>query len=110
MMFCSVVPAGTKWRLKMLYQLGVENLRIDSLSTFADKYVCHRLSSTRLLADRGDAAPEYASVCVFGGLKYDMTGEELCVAHESFRDFVFDSKDDESLLAEWEADIAQIGS
>lgn len=97
-------PAG------MFYQLGVENLRIDSLSTFADRYECYRLSSTRLLADRESAAPDYASASIFGGLKYDMTSSELSAAHESFKDYVFDSRENDLAMAEWEPDAAEIGS
>jgi len=94
----------------MFYQLGVENLRIDSLNTFADKYVCYRLSSTRLLADRETAKPNYNTASVFGGLKYDMTRDEICAAHEDFKSYTFDGQDDELAMAEWINQLAEIDS
>lgn len=72
----------------MFYQLGAENLRVDSIGVFSQHFVCHRLSSTRLVAEH-DMHDHFESASVFGGLLYDMTKEEICKAHEQFASYDF---------------------
>lgn len=69
----------------MFYQLGAENLRIDEQHTFASKFACYRLSSTRLLTTREASAHRYKTASLFGGLNYDMTLDEICAANENLK-------------------------
>lgn len=87
-------PAG------MFYQLGAEYLAIDSATTMSDRFVCHRLSSTRLIAGRTEAKHKYRSAAVFGGLVYDMDELALRREHDNFKNYVFEqATDDYSDLA-----------
>lgn len=56
----------------MLYQLGIENLAIDATSTITDHFDCHRLSSTRLVANRPSSTGKYGKAAIYGGFNYDM--------------------------------------
>lgn len=85
----------------MFYLLGAENLCIDEQHTFASKYACYRLSSTRLLTTRTADAPAYKSAILFGGLTYDMTFDEICAVHENLKHHPF--FDDASAWLEEEA-------
>lgn len=81
-------PAG------QLYQLGVEYLPIDSGVTMSDRFLCHRLSSTKLIAGVKAKAAKAYTTAIFGGLVYDMNKEEIMEEHESFKDYVFEKADD----------------
>lgn len=84
----------------MFYQLGAEYLAIDSAATMSDRFVCHRLSSTRLIAGRMETKSQYRSAAVFGGLVYDMDELALRREHENFKNYVFEqATDDYSDLA-----------
>lgn len=80
-------PAG------MFYQLGAEYLALDDEHTsLSDRYRCHRLSSTRLIAEKKKRQP-LRSATVFGGLAYDMGLASIEEAHTRFRDYVFEAPD-----------------
>ncbi len=66
----------------MFYQIGVEYLSLDSLTTMSDRYVCHRVSSTRLITQRSDRKRNYGQATVFGGMVYDMTVAEIRENHK----------------------------
>ncbi len=66
----------------MFYQIGAEYLSLDSLTTMSDRYVCHRVSSTRLVTQRLDRKTTYDQATVFGGLVYDMTVDEVSENHK----------------------------
>ncbi len=73
-------PAG------LVYQLGIEYLRTDSVSRISDKYNLYRLSSTKLLAQRDTSAPSspIQSAAVYGGLIYDMDEASLQPEHDKY--------------------------
>ena len=78
----------------MLYQLGAEYLAIDSVTTMSDRYELHRLSSTRLIAERKAGKQKIQSATVFGGLNYDMALNELQEVHERFKEYIFEEATD----------------
>lgn len=78
----------------MFYQLGAEYLALDSLTTVADRFDCHRLSSTRLVARRTAAPAGYQSATVFGGLEYDMDQAAILAAHVDFQNYEFEMPQD----------------
>lgn len=79
----------------IFYQLGAEYLAIDSTSTMSDRFVCHRLSSTRLITDRTATKTQYRSAAVFGGLVYDMDELALRREHENFKNYIFEEATDD---------------
>ena len=59
-----------------LHQIGVEYALLPDNSRIDDKYRLHRLSSTRLLAEKRSEEKSKDAV-LFGGLKYDLGREQL---------------------------------
>jgi len=77
----------------MFYQLGAEYLTLDDTdgATLSDRFRCHRLSSTRLIAERKRTRQAVRSATVFGGLAYDMELSSIEQEHARFRDYVFEA-------------------
>lgn len=78
----------------LLYQLGAEYLALDSVTNVSDRFELHRLSSTRLLADRTAARKSVRTAAVFGGLNYDMDLTDMREEHERFKEYVFEEPTD----------------
>lgn len=70
-------PAG------VLHQLAIEYLPIDSHTTMQDNYRLQRLSSTRELVRKATATP-LTSAALYGGIQYDMDGDELLAESERY--------------------------
>ena len=70
-------PAG------VLHQLALEYLPINSHTTMQDYYRLQRLSSTRELVRQNTAVP-LASAALYGGIQYDMDGDELLAESERY--------------------------
>lgn len=64
----------------LFYQLGIEYLYANDAERIGDLFNVYRMSSTKFLVNRGPAAKIQKAV-VYGGLKYDMTIEELTQQH-----------------------------
>lgn len=94
----------------MFYQLGAEYLAIDSATIMNDRFACHRLSSTRLIAGHSGTKSQYRSAAVFGGLIYDMDELAICREHENFKDYEFEEATDEYCDLALNADAMMLDS
>ena len=65
----------------LLYQWGIEYLKIDDDRTIADVYRLHRLSSTKLLAQQREKK-KIETASIFGGLDYDLDVEAMARNHK----------------------------
>ena len=74
-----------------LHQLAIEYLPCDIQHTMQDLYHMERLSSTRELVKNTTAAPLTRAV-LYGGLQYDMDGEELLSESERYQGQAFVSR------------------
>lgn len=97
-------PAG------IFYSLGAEYLAIDSLTTMADRFNMHRLSSTRLLTERTTTPHHYKNASIFGGLTYDMTQQDILLAHDAFKNFQFEQPVDSFAEMALAAELAMLDS
>lgn len=97
-------PAG------IFYSLGAEYLALDSLTTMSDRFNMHRLSSTRLLTDRATTSHHYKRASVFGGLTYDMTQQDILLAHDAIKNFQFEQPEDSFAELALAAELAMLDS
>ena len=81
----------------VLYQLGIEYLKYNMEQRINERYEIHRLSSTKSIAQAKSQLP-IRTAAVFGGLEYDMDGEEMTRRHDDY------SHPAENLLAMNDAD------
>ena len=67
----------------LLHQLAIESLPYDSTHTMADMFNLVRLSSTReIVSDK--STHTHATASLYGGIQYNMTGDELLAASEHY--------------------------
>lgn len=66
----------------LFYQWGIEYLTIDKDKTIADVYSLHRLSSTKLLAQKKHEKKKIETASIFGGLDYDLSVEAMASNHK----------------------------
>lgn len=69
----------------LLHQLAIEALPYDATRTIADVFNMVRVSSTRELA-MPHAAASHTRAALYGGIAYQMSGEQLQAAHERYAD------------------------
>lgn len=81
----SFAPAG------YLHQLAIESLPYDEHSLMQEHYNIERISSTRELAI-SRPAQNICSAVLYGGLQYDMDGEELLAESEEYLDSAFTAR------------------
>lgn len=67
-----------------LFSLPLEYSRMPDGRFLWERYDCRRLSSTRELARQGRSKGE--GIAIFGGMKYDMTVDDMAVDAEKYRD------------------------
>lgn len=93
----------------VFYQWAVEYLMIEDSVRVNDRYQFHRLSSTRLLAQQQEPLKlEHAAL--FGGVKYDITPEQMVAVRDYFRSGEHWVEDDFADLMEPIEDSAERGS
>ncbi len=78
----------------IFHSLGAEYLALEDGATMADKYSFHRLSSTRLVAERAEVSG-FRTAAVFGGLEYDMDSVQVMAEYnklstEKWQDYEMD--------------------
>lgn len=73
----------------LFYQWGIEYLKIDDDRTIADVYSLHRLSSTKLLAQKKREKKKIETASVFGGLDYDLDVETMAQNHSRRSDYSY---------------------
>ena len=74
-----------------LHQLAIEYLPYDAQSTMQDHYALKRLSSTRELVFN-TPTPSISNAVLYGGIQYDMDGEELLAESELYSNHLFASR------------------
>lgn len=74
-----------------LHQLAIEYLPCDSKSTMQDVYQMERLSSTREIV-KDMTSTTYSNAVLYGGIQYDMDGEELLAESEIYQNQQFVSR------------------
>ena len=75
----------------ILHQLAIEYLPLDAQRSIQDSYSIERLSSTRELI-RDKNANQIAKAVLYGGIQYDMDGEELLAESEQYSDMQLASR------------------
>ncbi|MBQ8455296.1 MAG: CHAT domain-containing protein [Bacteroidaceae bacterium] len=87
----------------IFYQWGIEYMPIEANGTrISEKLNVHRLSSTKLLAQRTDSAPPFdeGTAVIYGGLEYEnMTVAQMRAYHEMGDDEVQDHEDFTAIYA-----------
>ena len=87
----------------LFYHLGIEYLPCDSVHHINDLFDVYRISSTKLLANRGDKQSAVSSATVYGGLNYNMDLSQLQQQHEQFKA----SFNSEQLMAMTDTDMTR---
>lgn len=67
----------------ILYQLGIEYMKFNMEQRINERYVIHRLSSTKSIA-QAKSRNAVSSAAVFGGLTYDLDTEEMTRLHSEY--------------------------
>lgn len=78
-------PAG------LLHQLAIEYLPLDASTSMQERYYIRRLSSTRELVKSSEASA-ITHATLYGGILYDMDGEELLAESEEYAHHRFSTR------------------
>lgn len=76
----------------VLHQLAIEYLPLDRRNTIQDRYKLKRLSSTRELLNT-HKSDVISNAVLYGGIQYDMDGEELLAESEVYSHIQLASRD-----------------